>query len=159
MRDGFRRHPAGVALVVAATTAGPVGLTVSSLASVSADPPALSFSVLRSGVTAAAVATAPRVEVVLLAARHVDVARAFATRGAPRLTTEQGWTPPSYDGGPPRLESAPATFAGRVVERLEVGESWLVVVGVDEVRLGPDAPSLLYADRDYRVLGGRARDV
>src|SRR5690625_3277206 len=43
-KDIFSTHPAGVALVTATDESGPVGLTVSSVASVSPDPAALSFS-------------------------------------------------------------------------------------------------------------------
>ena len=45
-RDAFRHHPTGVAVVTARDDAGaPVGLTASSVASVSLTPPALVLSV------------------------------------------------------------------------------------------------------------------
>ena len=46
-KEAFRHHPAGVALITAATATGPVGLTASSVASVALDPTALVFSVTR----------------------------------------------------------------------------------------------------------------
>ena len=48
LKAAFRRYPTGVAVISAAGPDGLVGLTASSVASVSLDPPALSFSVLRS---------------------------------------------------------------------------------------------------------------
>ena len=43
-KDAFRGHPAGVAIITAMGPSGPVGLTASSVASVSAQPPMLAFS-------------------------------------------------------------------------------------------------------------------
>ena len=44
-RRAFRGHPSGVAVVSAATPAGPVAVTVSSLISISDSPPTVAFSV------------------------------------------------------------------------------------------------------------------
>ncbi|MFF3601755.1 flavin reductase, partial [Kitasatospora indigofera] len=44
-KAAFRRHPAGVAVITAEGPDGPVGLTASSVSSVSAEPPVLVFSV------------------------------------------------------------------------------------------------------------------
>ena len=44
LRDTFRRHVAGVAIVMANSRSGPVGLTVTSLTSLSAEPPRVSFN-------------------------------------------------------------------------------------------------------------------
>ena len=38
-KDAFRAHPAGVAIITAKGSSGPVGLTASSVSSVSAEPP------------------------------------------------------------------------------------------------------------------------
>jgi flavin reductase (DIM6/NTAB) family NADH-FMN oxidoreductase RutF len=148
-KTGFRHHPAGVALIVAATPAGPAGLTVSSLASVSAAPPMLSFSVAATRGSAGALLTAERLDVVLLSADQGAVAEAFATPGAPRFTVEQGWR---MDDGWPRLEGARATFHGRIVQLVPAGESRLALVAVSEVELGAPAEPLLYHDRTYRRL-------
>ncbi|MGW0582255.1 flavin reductase family protein, partial [Streptomyces sp. NPDC002920] len=45
LRSVFRRHAAGVAVITAAGASGPVGFTATSLTSVSAEPPMLSFGV------------------------------------------------------------------------------------------------------------------
>lgn len=50
--SAFRLHPAGVALVIGQHEQGPVGVTVSSLASVSASPPLVSFSLDTAGASA-----------------------------------------------------------------------------------------------------------
>ena len=58
LKAAFRRHATGVALVTASGPDGPVGLTASSVASVSTRPPALSFSVLTGSATGRIVAEA-----------------------------------------------------------------------------------------------------
>ena len=146
-RSGFRRHAAGIAIVAAPTPAGPVGATVSSVASTSIDPPLLSFSLLRSSATAAALVAAPRLVVHLLAATQADVAGAFARTGAERFTAEQGWT--SAPDGTPLLAGASASYHGRVEQVIPAGGSWLVLLHVDRVTLGPESAPLVHHDRRY----------
>ncbi|MFE0134086.1 flavin reductase family protein, partial [Streptomyces sp. NPDC059037] len=45
LRSVFRQHAAGVAVITAQGPAGPVGFTATSLVSVSAEPPMLSFGI------------------------------------------------------------------------------------------------------------------
>ncbi|WP_246205174.1 flavin reductase family protein [Agromyces salentinus] len=149
-KAAFRDHPAGVALVTAMTPIGPVGLTASSVASVSADPAALSFSVTRATGSAGGLLSADSIVVHLLAADQVEVARAFARSGAPRFTPEQGWS--SLPTGEPWLIAAPVAMRSRIVHTLPVGASSLVVAEVLDVRLGERAPSLVYRDRRFHAL-------
>ena len=79
-KAAFRGHPAGVALITARTADGPSGLTASSVASLSVDPPALSFSVTRATGSAGAILSADSYVVHLLAGQHAALARAFAGR-------------------------------------------------------------------------------
>jgi flavin reductase (DIM6/NTAB) family NADH-FMN oxidoreductase RutF len=148
-KAGFRLHPAGIALVVAMTPLGPVGLTVSSLASVSADPPMLSFSVAAARGSAGALLKAERVDVVLLSVAQATTATAFATPNAARFTAEQGWR---LDDGRARLEGARATFHGRIAQVVPAGDSRLVLVEVSAIELGEPAEPLLYHARTYRRL-------
>lgn len=153
-KEAFRRYPSGVVLVTADVegpggVVAPVGLTASSLASVAADPPALSFSV-SGGRSADAVATAEAVSVHVLPDTRADLATAFATSGAPRFTPEQGWTR-TVDGAW-RLTDALATLSGPVVAVVPVGSSRLLVVQVADVDLGPRSAPLVHHDRTYRRL-------
>lgn len=45
LRSVFRQHAAGVAVITARGDEGPVGFTATSLASVSAEPPLISFGI------------------------------------------------------------------------------------------------------------------
>jgi flavin reductase (DIM6/NTAB) family NADH-FMN oxidoreductase RutF len=143
MRAAFRRYPTGVAVI---TAAGPVGLTASSVASVSVDPPALSFSVMGTG-TAKAILGAPSFVVHLLGPRHVDLARDFARSGGPRFTPEQGWS--VLPSGEPVLSDAPAALRCRPLHLVPVGDATLVVAAVTEVFHGPADGPLVHHARTF----------
>jgi flavin reductase (DIM6/NTAB) family NADH-FMN oxidoreductase RutF len=144
-KAGFRRHAAGVAIVVGETADGPVGATVSSVASVSAEPPLLSFSLARTSTVGPQLIGCDELAVHVLAASQVDLAKAYADRSADRFTAEQGWV----RDGDLHLPEAVATFRGRPGHVLPAGGSWLVLMEVDEVELGAEAAPLVHHDRAY----------
>ncbi|MBM7519699.1 flavin reductase family protein [Nocardioides nitrophenolicus] len=148
LKAGFRRHAAGVALVVGETDTGPVGATVSSVASVSADPPLLSFSLARTSTVGPRLVGSGELSVFLLAATQADLAAAYADREAERFTARQGWV---REGGELVLPDAVATFRGRPSHVIPAGGSWLVLLEVDRVALGPAAAPLVHHDRAYWV--------
>nr|WP_243752054.1 flavin reductase family protein [Leucobacter weissii] len=149
-KGAFRAHPAGVAIITADTPEGPVGLTASSVASVSVEPPALSFSVTKSGGSAGGVLRAPSFLVHLLGASQAPIAEAFATSGADRFTPEQGWS--FLPSGEPHLVSAPVALRARPIEIVSVGPSRLVLAEVLSVHPGPEEDRLLYQNRRFHVL-------
>ncbi|MFY1674559.1 flavin reductase family protein [Plantactinospora sp. WMMB334] len=140
-REAFRRYPTGVAVICAVGAQGPVGLTASSVASVSRTPPALSFSLMGTP-TARALLEAPNFVVHLLGARHAGLARDFARAGRPRFTPEQGWS--TLPTGEPILPSALAALRVRPLQRVAVGDATLVVASVMEVFHGPHDGRLIY---------------
>ena len=146
-KEAFRLHPAGVALVAGRAPDGLVGLTLSSVASVSADPAVLSFSVTRTTGSAAGILAAPSFMVHFLAETQSDIANAFARTGAPRFTPEQGWS--ELPTGEPLLAGATAALRCTVRETLQVGPSVLVLADVLEVLEGQTASPLLYQDRRF----------
>ena len=156
-KAAFRDHPAGVALITGTTPHGPVGLTASSVASVSAEPAALSFSVTRATGSAGALLAVDSVVVHFLGSQHVDVARAFARSGQPRFTPEQGWS--QLATGEPWLADSPAALRCRTLHVVQVGGSSLVVAEVLDVFLGDQAPSLVYRDRRFHRLDHAAPEL
>ncbi|MCH1865491.1 flavin reductase family protein [Nocardioides sp. CFH 31398] len=151
-KEGFRHHAAGVALVCAATPDGPVGATLSSVASVSAAPPLLSFSMARTSATGAAVLAADAVTVYLLRADQAALAHSFAVRGADRFSAEQGWR--HREGSDlPVLTDAAARFTGRLSVVVPAGASWLALMEVDEIELGTGGAPLVHHDRAYWAPG------
>lgn len=146
----FRAHPAGVALITATTPEGPVGLTASSVASVSIDPPTLSFSVTKSGGSAGGVLRADSFLVHLLGESQVPLAVSFATSGADRFTDEQEWR--TLDTGEPHFPSTPVALRARAVEIVPAGSSRLVLAEVLSVHRGPSSAPLVYQNREFHTL-------
>ncbi|WP_430791919.1 flavin reductase family protein [Actinoplanes sp. G11-F43] len=142
-KAAFRRYPTGVAVIAAA---GPVGLTASSVASVAADPPALSFSVM-GGRSAGRILAAPSFTVNLLGAAHIGLARDFARSDGPRFTPEQGWD--VLPTGEPILPGALASLRAAPLRLVPVGDSTVVVAGVLQVLLGPPGGRLVHHDRNF----------
>ena len=151
LRQAFRLYPSGVAIVTASTPDGPVGLTVSSLTSVSAEPPVLSFSLSAATRSAGALLQAGEVAVHVLPAQRAALAEAFARSGSPRFTPDQGWLLPP--GAAPRLPDAVVSLAGRVRDRVPVAGSVLVLVDVTSTLIGPPSAPLLHLDRRFRAVG------
>lgn len=147
-KAGFRRHAAGVALVVGDAPDGPVGATVSSIASVSVDPPLVSFSLARTSTVGPQLVGCAELSVFVLASTQADLAAAYADRRAERFTDQQGWV---RRGGQLLLPEAVATFRGRPGHVIPAGGSWLVLLEVDRVELGPAVAPLVHHDRAYGV--------
>lgn len=150
-KAAFRRHSAGVCIVTAMTAEGCFGLTASSVASVSADPPMLSFSMPTSGWTAGRIAAAATIGIHLLPVERADLADAFSRRGGARFASDQGWLVNAE--GELYLPDALATLTGAPRVVLPAGVSSLVVLDVRTVTLGPAAEPLTYQDRTFRGLG------
>ncbi|WP_369808100.1 flavin reductase family protein [Leucobacter chinensis] len=146
-KDAFRLHPAGVALVAGNTAEGLVGLTLSSIASVSADPPVLSFSVTRSTGSAGGILSAGTFVVHFLTDEQAQLAMNFARTGSPRFTEEQGWQ--TLPTGEPYLPSASMALRCTIRETLPVGPSVLILANVLDTYQGEPATPLIYRDRTF----------
>jgi flavin reductase (DIM6/NTAB) family NADH-FMN oxidoreductase RutF len=145
-KAAFRRHPTGLAVIAAPGPDGPAGLTASSVASVSVDPPALSFSVIGSR-SARAILEASSFTVNLLGPGHAGLARDFSRTGGPRFTPEQGWS--VLPTGEPVLPGAQASLRAAPLHLVPVGDSTVVVATVLEVLLGPARGRLVHHDREF----------
>jgi len=151
LRHAFRRHAAGVAVVTANSTRGPVGFTVTSLASVSADPPRLSFNIAHSSSSWPAVSLTRHVGIHLLGTEQAELAATFARSGADRFAAPTVWA-----FGPrrvPIVDGCVSWLVGAVEQRVAVGDHSIVVVRVLHVggRAEPGDP-LLYHDGGFRRL-------
>lgn len=148
-RSVFRRHAAGVA-VITVPGSRPAGFTATSLASVSAEPPLLSFGV---GTAASAwpnIAESPFVGVHLLGEHQRELAATFARSGADRFGPGTAWRPGPH--GVPLLEDVPAWLVARVVARIPAGDHRIVVAqAVAADATGPGGP-LLYHSGAFNAL-------
>ncbi|MFI7301384.1 flavin reductase family protein [Streptomyces sp. NPDC050121] len=150
LRSAFRRHAAGVAVITAQSGAGPVGFTATSLTSVSADPPLVSFGINTAGSCWPAVSEASHIGVHMLGEHQQELATHFARSGADRFAAPTIWR--RGPKGVPILNDVPVWLVCRVVARVPAGEHRVmlaeVVVGSPA---GPGRP-LIYHQGQFNTL-------
>jgi flavin reductase (DIM6/NTAB) family NADH-FMN oxidoreductase RutF len=156
-KSAFREHPGGVSLITADAGHGPVALTATSVASVSADPPLLVFSVSALSSSAPTLTTAETVVVHLLDADQLPLAKLGATSGIDRFADTSSWT--RLVTGEPVFHDVPRWIRARVVNRFESGGSTVIVAHAVQVNV-PEEPShrgLVYLNRQWHHLGDHSR--
>jgi flavin reductase (DIM6/NTAB) family NADH-FMN oxidoreductase RutF len=142
LRSVFRQHAAGVAVITARGENGPVGFTATSLSSVSAQPPMLSFGISTGASSWPAISGAGHVGVHILGEHQEQLAATFARSGADRFGAPTAWR--EGPEGVPVLDGVLAWLVCRVVARVPAGDHRIVLA---EVVLGDPAGSgrpLLY---------------
>lgn len=127
LRSVFRRHAAGVA-VVTAQGERPVGFTATSLNSVAAEPPLVSFGVGVSSSSWPVLAEAEHVGVHILGDHQEELAATFARSGAERFAPPTSWR--TGPRGVPVLDGVLAWLVCRVVARVPAGDHRLVIAQV-----------------------------
>ncbi|MEV4686135.1 flavin reductase family protein [Microbacterium sp. LWH3-1.2] len=156
-RFAFRSHPAGVAVVTADAGDGPVAMTVSSVASISINPPTLMFSASAISSSTPTICRAETVVVHLLAADHVALARLGSRSGAARFGSDIEWG--RLPTGEPYYPGV-TWLRGRVVQRIDVHGSTVLIVEAIEAKphvedeAGEPAP-LVYHNRRWHVINGK----
>jgi flavin reductase (DIM6/NTAB) family NADH-FMN oxidoreductase RutF len=155
-RLAFGNHPAGVAVVTACGARGPVGITVSSLISVSADPAYLAFSVARVTGSAEVILQAKSIVVHLLTASNAEIAALFSRPGAQRFAQLERWE--ELSTGEPLIHGVGAALRCTIESRVEAGPATLVVASVMEILDGESlAAPLVYHRRGYHSIGEHSR--
>jgi flavin reductase (DIM6/NTAB) family NADH-FMN oxidoreductase RutF len=138
-RETLGRHAAGVVVV---TGPGPVGLTATSMTSVSLDPPLVSFCVGRDSTTWPELRTAPTFAINVLSDDQAAIASRFAGRGIDRFAPPTTWRP--GPNGVPILEGTTAHLICEPYDTIALGDHWLVVGLVVGTDLGVAGDPLLY---------------
>ncbi|MER5835365.1 flavin reductase family protein [Streptomyces sp. NPDC002130] len=151
LRSVFRRHAAGVAVITARGEAGPVGFTATSLTSVSAEPPLLSFGVGTGASSWPAIAAADHVGVHILGEHQQELAATFSRSGADRFGPPTDWR--EGPEGVPVLEGVLAWLVGRVVARVPAGDHRLVIAEVVDGDPSGTGRPLLYHQGRFQRLG------
>lgn len=124
LRSVFRQHAAGVAVITAAGDA-PVGFTATSLNSVAAEPPLISFGVGTSSSSWPVVAEAEHIGVHILGEHQQELAATFARSGADRFGPSTDWR--NGPEGVPLLGGVLAWLVCRVVARIPAGDHHIVI--------------------------------
>ncbi|MFG2129408.1 flavin reductase family protein [Streptomyces sp. NPDC048751] len=128
LRSAFRRHAAGVAVITARGENGPVGFTATSLTSVSAEPPVISFGISTGASSWPAISGADHVGVHVLGEHQQELAATFARSGADRFGAPTAWT--EGPEGVPVLDDVLAWLVCRVVARVPAGDHRVVLAEV-----------------------------
>jgi flavin reductase (DIM6/NTAB) family NADH-FMN oxidoreductase RutF len=136
LRSVFRRHAAGVAVITAQSGTGPVGFTATSLTSVSAEPPMISFGVGTGASSWPAISTTDHVGVHILGEHQQELAATFARSGADRFGAPTVWR--EGPEGVPVLDGVLAWLVCRIVARVPAGDHRVVLA---EVTLGDPSGS------------------
>jgi flavin reductase (DIM6/NTAB) family NADH-FMN oxidoreductase RutF len=152
----FRNHPAGVAVITADAGNGPVGLTATSVFSVSADPALLVFSLSSQSSSAPTIRETDTLVVHLLGAHQLALAKLFATSGVDRFADTSIWS--RLKTGEPYLPGATVWIRGRVINRMEAGASTVVAVHALDARTDTAAVSpLVYHNRTWHRIGAHSQ--
>jgi 3-hydroxy-9,10-secoandrosta-1,3,5(10)-triene-9,17-dione monooxygenase reductase component len=140
-RDALSRFATGVAFVTAAPGGEPAGLIVNSLASVSLEPPLVSFCPSRASLTWSRMRRTGRFGVSVLGRVDEAFARRAAAAGADRFAGLD-WSPGR--SGAPLLAGALATLECEIAAEHAAGDHWIVVGRVAEASCAPSAEPLVF---------------
>ncbi|MFE9202871.1 flavin reductase family protein [Micromonospora sp. NPDC007230] len=155
----LRRQASTVTVVTAPGLSGgrhlpalpPAGFTATSFASVSLEPPLVSFCLGRESSSWPTVAHAEHVAVHLLSAEQQEVARIFATSGIDRFAAHPGWDTGPF--GVPLIGDALAVLLCRVTRRIKAGDHTIVLGTPLALATGPDGDPLLRHRGGYTTFG------
>lgn len=147
-RELMSRFPTGVSVVTVAEEGGPPqGLTCTSLASVSLEPPVISVSLRSGSSTLARIRDHGYFAVNLLHTRGRPVAEVFARPVTDRFACVR-WERSALTGQPWLVDDAVAHASCEVLSATVVGDHELVLGVLREVRCVADLP-LLYGLRQF----------
>ncbi len=147
--ETMARAATGVGIVTTDGPAGRFGLTVNSMASVSADPPMVLACVRAASPAAAAIRANAAFGLNLLEAGSVETADCFAGRAGRTEAFDFACAEWETAGGPaPLLKGALAAFSCRLEHAVEAG-SHLIFIGLVLATRQSGGPALLYVDRRY----------
>ncbi|MEV4775951.1 flavin reductase [Microbacterium sp. LTA6] len=130
-KSAFRNHPAGFALVTATENGQHIALTVSSLSSLSAEPPLLVFSVPDLSSNAPVILETESVVVHMPDTDSSWLARLGTLSGADRFGDTGKWS--LLSTGEPYFMDASVVIRARVVNRVRAGASTLCIAEATEI--------------------------
>ncbi|MCP4564333.1 MAG: flavin reductase family protein [Bosea sp.] len=159
-RAALRHLAGGVSVITTGQGVDRTGLTVTSLSSLSAEPPTVMFGLNLSSSSFPVLARHRSFGVNFLNATQKQIADRFAGRGGekgPARYAGASWT----DGvtGAPLLVGALAALDCEVEELIERHSHAIVIGRVREARLGGEDAALVYWRGDYERLGWMAEEA
>ncbi|MEU9302477.1 flavin reductase family protein [Streptomyces sp. NPDC048269] len=150
LRSVFRQHAAGVAVITAETGGRPAGFTATSLNSVSAEPPLLSFTIGTGSSSWPAVRDSGHLGVHILGEHQRELAGLFARSGADRFGPGTAWSAGPH--GVPVLDGVLAWLVCRVVARVPAGEHRVIIAEAVAGDPAGEGRPLLYHQGRFNAL-------
>ena len=150
LREALARHPAGVVVITSVLDGHRAALTVTSFTSASSSPPLVSFYLMKESSAGHVLLNAERFAVNFPASSQRDVAARCAMSGVDRFSPAYPWECGPF--GLPLLKGAVVQMVCRRERVVDVGDHFLVVGMVEEVRAGESRDPLLYYRRDYAAV-------
>ncbi|MBF6214612.1 flavin reductase family protein [Nocardia puris] len=152
-RTSMRHYPSGVTVVTLSCADGPIGFTATSFASLSLEPPLISFNIAHTSSSMAAMLDADSVVVHFLGEHQRHIAQRFSRAAGERFTDRSLWT--TLDTGEPVLHGTPIWVRAVVHQLIPIGDHTLVIGLVTRVHDNTDekpaaAPLLYYNGRYHR---------
>ena len=155
MREVLGHFVTGIVVITAAGAEGPLGFTCQSFASLSLDPPLVSFAAARSSTTWPRIRQVGVFCVNVLAADHTDVSVGFARSGVDKFDGV-AWRP--APSGAPVLEGVSAWVDCSLWAEYDGGDHTIVVGKVLDLSADPSRLPLLYYRGRYRLAADKDVD-
>ncbi len=150
-RAAMRHYPAGVTIVTLNSADGPVGFTATSFASLSAEPPFISFNIAETSSSIDAMLAAESLVVHFLGEHQQHLAQRFSRAAEERFSDRSLWT--TLETGEPVLHGTPIWVRATVHRLIPIGDHTLVVGLVtrvhDNTEDAPSAGPLVYYNGAY----------
>ena len=148
-RAAMRHHAKGVAIITAGAE-HPVGFCATSLASVSLEPPMVSFTVGRGSTSCPVVQISRYVMVHLIAEDQAEVARLFGRADTAKFGPGTRWHRDAF--GLPVLDDALAWLLLALTSHIPVGDHMLVIGRVIASRRTADGHPLIHRGGEFTRL-------
>lgn len=146
-KRAFRRHAAGVAAITTIAPDGrPAGFTATSLASLAAVPPLVTFNMAQVSSAWPSMTVGNRVAIHMLGPRSLHHAERMAADHDVRFQGEH-WHPGPY--GVPILDGVTAWMLGTIIDVHPVHNNAVIVAQIETGELGDEDDALLYHERSY----------
>lgn len=147
-KSGMRRLVSGVSLITTLDNEERYGTIVTSVTSVSADPPALLVCLNQGNSCHDAVLKSGIFCVNLLARQSEDISKRFASPQERELRFKTGkWS--ALVTGAPVLDEAVASFDCRVSNQISANSHTIFLGNIESIRLPETLPPLLYGNGSY----------
>ena len=148
MREVLGHFVSGIVVVTAASPAGPIGFTCQSFASLSLDPPLISFAPARTSTTWPRIRAAGAFCVNVLAADHQELSAGFARSG--RRTSSPGVAWRRGPSGAPVLDGVSAWIDCTLWNEYDGGDHTIAVGRVLDLGADPDRAAAAVLPRPLR---------